>query len=72
MLNDVQFITDDHGHRTAAIVPMEEWEQIEKAKDILEHVYLAGLIGERKASKATATLDDLLRQEGLTRADLDH
>lgn len=72
MINDVQFITDDHGHRTAVILPMSEWEQIEKAKDILEHVYLAGLIEERKASKASATFDDLLSQEGMTRADLDH
>ncbi len=72
MMNDVQFITDDHGHRTAVILPMSEWEQIEKAKDILEHVYLAGLIEERKASKASATFDDLLSQEGMTRADLDH
>lgn len=72
MLNDVQFITDDHGHRTAVIVPMNEWEQIEKAKDILEQVYLAGLIEERKASRASVTFDDLLRLEGMTRADLDH
>ena len=60
MLNDVQFITDDHGHRTAAIVPMDEWEQIERAKDILEYIYLAGLIEERKDSKAGATLDELI------------
>lgn len=72
MLNDIQFITDDHGHRTAVIVPMNEWEEIEKAKDILEHVYLAGLIEERKASAATLTFDELLSQEGVTRADLDH
>jgi len=71
MLNNVQFITDDHGQRTAAIVPLDEWKQIEKAKDILEHVYLAGLIEERKGSKAGATLDDLLNQEGLTRAALE-
>lgn len=50
MLNAVQFITDDHGHRAAAIVPLDEWKQIEKAKDIFEHVYLAGLIEERKDS----------------------
>ena len=63
MLNNVQFITDDHGHRTAAIVPLDEWKQIEKAKDILEHVYLAGLIEERKDSKAAAALDDLVSQK---------
>ena len=72
MLNNVQFITDDHGHRTAVIVPMSEWEQMEKARDILEHVYLSGLIEERKTSKASVGFDDLLKQEGLTRADLDH
>jgi len=53
----------------AAIVPFEEWERMEKAKEILEHVYLAGIIEERKKSKSTANLDELLKKEGLTRAD---
>ena len=54
--------------RTAAIIPFEEWERTEKAKDILEHVYLAGIIKERKNSKTTISLDELLKAEELTRA----
>jgi len=48
---ETQFITDIKGKRTAAIIPFEEWERTEKAKDILEHVYLAGIIKERQSSK---------------------
>ena len=68
---ETQFVTDVKGKRTAAIIPFEEWERTEKAKDILEHVYLAGIIKERKGSKSTVNLDDLLNAEGLTRADLE-
>ena len=35
---EIQFITDAQGNRTAAIIPFDEWERTEKAKDILEHV----------------------------------
>ena len=68
---EIQFVTDEQGNRTAAIIPFEDWERTEKAKDILEHVYLAGIIKERKGSKSTVNLDDLLNAEGLTRADLE-
>lgn len=68
---EIQFITDAHGKKTAAIVPYDEWERTEKAKDILEHIYLAGIIGERKGGKPAIKLDDLLNAEGLTRADLE-
>ena len=64
-------MTDAQGKRTAAIIPFEDWERTEKAKDILEHVYIAGIIKERKGSKSTVNLDDLLNAEGLTRADLE-
>jgi hypothetical protein len=33
---DIQFITDAQSKKTAAIIPYEEWERTEKAKDILE------------------------------------
>ncbi len=66
-----QFVTDIKGKRTAAIIPFEEWERTEKAKDILEHVYLAGIIKERKGSKSTVSLDELLKAEELTRAELE-
>ena len=68
---EIQFITDAQGKKMAAIIPFDEWERTEKAKDILEHVYLAGIIEERKDSEATGDLDDLLNAEGLTRADLE-
>jgi hypothetical protein len=38
---EIQFITNAQGNKTAAIIPFDEWERTEKAKDILEHVYLA-------------------------------
>jgi len=68
---EIQFITDSQGNKTAAIIPFDEWERTEKAKEILEHVYLAGVIEERKDSKATVDLDSILKAEGLTRADLE-
>ena len=68
---EIQFITDAQGKKTAAIVPFDEWERTEVAKEILEHVYLEGIIKERRNRKPTVTLDDLLTAEGLTRADLE-
>ena len=68
---EIQFITDAQGKKTAAIVPFDEWERTEAAKEILEHVYLEGIIKERRNRKPTVTLDDLLTAEGLTRADLE-
>jgi hypothetical protein len=69
---DIQFITDAQGKKMAAIIPYDEWERTEKAKDILEHIYLAGLIKERKDSEPSTNLDELLNEEGLTRADLEN
>jgi len=68
---EIQFITDAQGKKTAAIVPFDEWERAEAAKEILEHVYLDGIIKERRNKKSTVNLDDLLTAEGLTRADLE-
>jgi hypothetical protein len=68
---EIQFITNNEGVKTAAIVPYEEWERTEKAKDILEHVYLSFIIEERKDSNTTSNLNDLLSAEGLTREDLE-
>ena len=68
---EMQFITDSQGKKTAVIVPFDEWERTEKAKEILEHVYLDGIIKERSDSKPAVNLDDLLTAEGLTRAELE-
>ncbi|MFA5905536.1 MAG: hypothetical protein WC836_16510 [Desulfobacula sp.] len=69
---ETQFVTDEKGIKTAAIVPFEEWERMEKAKDLLEHVYLAGIIEERKTTTQSISLDELLNEEGITRADLEN
>ncbi len=68
---ETQFITDIKGKKTAAIIPFEEWERTEKAKNVLEHVYLTGIIKERQSSKTTISLDALLKAEDLTRAELE-
>ena len=70
-MSNVQFVTDDHGKRTAVMIPLEEWKKIQQAKDILEHVYLAGLIKDRRNSKPSSSVDDLIADEGITRADLE-
>lgn len=70
-MGNVQFVTDDHGRRTAVMIPVEEWERIQKAKDILEHVYLAGLIEDRKSSEPSCSIADLAAEEGIERADLE-
>lgn len=69
--DQILFITDAQGKKTAAIVPFDEWERTETAKEILKHVYLDGIIKERRDSKPAVNLDDLLAVEGLTRADLE-
>ncbi len=68
---EIQFITNAQGKRTAAVVPFDEWERTEKAKEILEHVYLSEIIKKRRTSKPSINLDDLLNAEGLTRAELE-
>lgn len=68
---EIQFITDAQGKKKAAIVPFDEWERTEKAKEILEQVYLYGIIQERRDSTPSVNLDDLLKSEGLTRDDLE-
>lgn len=49
----------------------EEWERMEKAKDLLEHIYLSEIIIKRQNIRPDMNLDDLLNAEGLTRADLE-
>jgi len=44
---EIQFVTDVSGNKTDAIVPFEEWEQMEKAKDLLEHIYLSEIIKKK-------------------------
>ena len=67
---ETKFITNAKGERTAVIIPFDEWERTEKAKEILEHVYLSEIINERKNSRPSVDLDDLLKAEGITRVEL--
>jgi len=68
---EIQFITDASGNRTAAIVPFEEWERMEEAKELLEHIYLSEIIKNRQNKHPGISSEDLLNTEGLTRADLE-
>ena len=66
-----QFVTDAQGNKTGVIIPLDEWGCTEKAKAILEHVYLAELIKNRRDSRSKCGLDDLIEEEGLSRAELE-
>ncbi len=67
----IQYLKDEHGRKTAVVVAIDEWERIQKAKNLLEHVYLAGIIEDRRHSKPTCSLNDLLKQEGVSRDSLE-
>jgi len=65
-------LRDEHDRKTAVVVvAIDEWERIQKAKDLLENVYLAGIIEERRHSKPTCSMADLLKQEGFSRNSLE-
>jgi PHD/YefM family antitoxin component YafN of YafNO toxin-antitoxin module len=68
---ETQFVIDERGKKTAVIVPFEEWERTENAKEILEHIYLSEIIQERKDSEANVSLDELMKADGFTRGDLE-
>jgi hypothetical protein len=50
------------------IIPRVLWEEI---KELAEHIYLYGLIKQRKDKPALIELNKLLEEEGLTREDLE-
>lgn len=66
-MENIQYIVDGKGNPVSAIVPIDLWNNLERAKDLLEHVYMAGLIDSRKNDTISCTLDDMLKMEGLTR-----
>jgi len=66
-VENIQYIVDGKGNPVSAIVPIDLWNNLERAKDLLEHVYMAGLIDSRKNDTISCTLDDMLKMEGLTR-----
>jgi hypothetical protein len=70
-MDNIQYVVDNTGKPVSAIVPIDLWNNLEQAKDILEHVYLSGLIDSRKHDTISCTLDDMLKMEGLTRHGLE-
>ena len=71
MIGNIQYVTDETGKQVSVLIPIEEWNAIEQAKDILEHVYLSGLIESRKENVVSCDLDDLLKVEGISRHELE-
>jgi hypothetical protein len=63
MIN-VEYI--ENGKRV--IIPSEVWEAI---KEMAEHAEIYELIQQRKDQAAVYTLNDILTEEGLSRADLE-
>lgn len=50
------------------IIPAEVWEAL---KELAEHAEIYELIQERKDQAAVHSLDDILAEDGLSRADLE-
>jgi len=63
MIN-VEYI--ENGKRV--IIPAEVWEAL---KEVAEHAEIYELIQQRRDQAAVHSLDDLLAEEGLSRADLE-
>jgi hypothetical protein len=59
---DVEYI--DNG--TRVIIPAEVWEAL---KELVEHAEIYELAQQRKGSAAVHSLDEILADEGLSRAD---
>lgn len=54
----------------AVIIPIEEYEQIKEAFELVEHLEIFQLVSKRKGKKAVATLDDLISGSNISRKDL--
>lgn len=63
MIN-VEYI--DNGRKV--VIPAEVWEAL---KELAEHAEIYELIQQRKDQAATHDLDDVLAEEGMSRADLE-
>jgi len=61
---DVEYI--DNGKRV--IIPADVWEAL---KELAEHVQVYELVQQRKGHSGLHSLDDILAEEGLCRADLE-
>ncbi len=54
----------------AVIIPIEEYEQVKEAFELVEHLEIFQLIRKRKGKKAVTTLDNLISESGISRKDL--
>jgi len=61
---EVEYI--DNGKRV--IIPAEVWDML---KELAEHVQVYELVQQRKGLPGVHSLDDVLGDEGLSRADLE-
>ncbi len=49
----------------AVILPVEEYEQLEDAANILEHMKIARIIAQRAKEEAAVSLEEMLKEEGI-------
>ena len=54
----------------AVIIPIEEYEQVKEAFELVEHLEIFQLVSKRKDKKAVAALDDLISESGISRKGL--
>ena len=54
----------------AVIIPIEEYEQVKEAFELVEHLEIFQLVSKRKGKKTVATLDNLISEGGINRKDL--
>ncbi|MBM3707052.1 MAG: type II toxin-antitoxin system Phd/YefM family antitoxin [Actinobacteria bacterium] len=66
-----KIIISKNNELEAAIIPIEEFEAMKEAYEIVEHLEIYRLINERKGKKATKTLDSLILESGFGRKELE-
>lgn len=54
----------------AVIIPIEEYEQVKEAFELIEHLEIFQLVSKRKGKKAVTALDNLISESGISRKDL--
>jgi len=54
----------------AVIIPIEEYEQVKEAFELIEHLEIFQQISKRKGKKTVVALDDLILESGINRKDL--
>jgi len=54
----------------AVIIPIEEYEKVKEAFELIEHLEIFQLVSKRKGKKTVAALDDLISESGINRKDL--